>query len=203
MNESGKSRYTKPVVSGGVLLLLLGLLITATGNSNSSNPMKMLFQFDEASPAQPWAATNDGVMGGLSEGSARLSDNGMLFTGDLSLENNGGFSSIRQRVNMDLSEYQGIRVKVRGDGRTYQLRLESDARFRDRWAVSFSGDIETVAGEWVEVNVPFDALSQSWRGRQFSEYTFNPSAVQMIGVILADKQPGDFEVEIAWVAAYR
>ena len=132
-----------------------------------------------------------------------MNENGMRFTGDLSLENNGGFSSIRQRVDMDLSEYQGIRVRVRGDGRTYQLRLESDARFRNRWAVSFSGDIPTVAGEWVEVDVPFDALRQSWRGRQFTDYTFNPAAIQRIGVILADKQPGDFEVEVAWVGAYR
>ena len=98
---------------------------------------------------------------------------------------------------------RGVRVKVRGDGRTYQLRLESDARYRDRWAVSFSGEIQTVAGEWVEVNVPFDQLRQSWRGRQFDGYTFNPAAIQMIGVLLADKQPGDFEVEVAWVAAYR
>lgn len=127
----------------------------------------------------------------------------MLFSGDLSLENNGGFSSIRQQVEMDLSEYQGIRVKVRGDGRVYQLRLESDARFRDRWAVSFSGDIPTEPDQWVEVEVPFDTLRQSWRGRELSEYRFNPAAIQRIGVILADKKPGNFKVEVAWVAAYK
>nr|MBX2825788.1 CIA30 family protein [Gammaproteobacteria bacterium] len=84
MKISNSSFYTKTVFAGGALLLLLSLLITATGNSTSSNTMKMLFQFADPSPAPAWSATNDGVMGGLSEGSARLSENGMMFTGDLS-----------------------------------------------------------------------------------------------------------------------
>ncbi len=165
--------------------------------------MKELFSFTGTAAAEPWNSNNDGVMGGLSQGGATLNDQGMLFSGVLSLENNGGFSSVRQDVDMDLSDFKGIRLKVRGDGRTYQLRLESDARFRNRWPISFNQDFETKAGEWVEVSVPFDQLRQSWRGRVLSDFTFNPGKIQVVGVMLADKQPGPFELQIAWVAAYK
>ena len=93
--------------------------------------MKQLFKFTGENPSNPWTATNDGVMGGLSEGGAKLVEEGMLFSGVLSLENNGGFSSVHANGNYDLSDYKGIRICVLGDGRTYQLRLQSDAVYRD------------------------------------------------------------------------
>ena len=41
-----------------------------------------------------WKITNDGVMGGLSEGFYQIDDLTMKFYGTLSLENRGGFSSL-------------------------------------------------------------------------------------------------------------
>ena len=157
----------------------------------------MLYDFKGG--AEAWRSVNDGVMGGLSESSAKLADEGMVFSGNLSLKNNGGFSSIRDQRDMDLSAYPGIRLKVRGDGRTYQLRLQTNARYRDRWAVSFSQDFKTVKGEWVEVFLPFSELRQSWRGRQLSGYTFDASKVQMIGLMLADRKEGLFQLEVEWI----
>jgi len=189
-----------------LMVLNVGLFLVFSGVHNiaaDSNAMKMLFNFTLDPSPQPWVVVNDGVMGGLSKGATQLNQNGMCFSGELSLKNNGGFSSIRQQVDMNLSDCQGVRIRLLGDGRTYQLRLESDARYRNRWPVSFSGDIPTIAGEWVEVDVPFDKLRQSWRGQDLSEYRFNPATIQRIGLILADKQPGDFKVEVAWIGAYR
>ena len=70
-------------------------------------------------------------MGGLSKGSLEFTDNEtMRFFGNLSLENNGGFSLAQtKRVNLDLSRDLGLLLRVKGDGRTYEARLESDARF--------------------------------------------------------------------------
>lgn len=163
--------------------------------------MKTLFQFTGDSPASSWRSTNDGVMGGLSRGGATITEEGMLFTGVLSLENNGGFSWIHAAGRFDLSDYNGIRFNVLGDGRTYQLRLHSDAMFRPGEPVSFSREFETVEGEWIEIFVPFDELSQSWRGRKLSGYAFNPGAVQRIGFMLADKKAGPFELKVRWLAA--
>ena len=102
----------------------------------------------------------------------------------------------------DLSEYAGVVLRVKGDGRTYQVRLESDARFRERWAVSFRGEFETVAGEWVTVRVPFSELRAGWRGRGLDS-EFNPAAVERVGLVLADKKPGAFELEVDWMGVYR
>ena len=163
--------------------------------------MKQLFKFTGENPSNPWTATNDGVMGGLSEGGAKLVEEGMLFSGVLSLENNGGFSSVHANGNYDLSDYRGIRICVLGDGRTYQLRLQSDAVYRERGRVNFGKAFQTIKGEWIEVFIPFDDLNQSWRGRKLSGYTFNAAEIRRIGFMLADKQSGSFSLKIRWVSA--
>lgn len=57
-----------------------------------------LFGFDSPDAAQQWQAVNDGVMGGISDGRFRITaDQTMEFFGTLSLENNGGFASVRSR----------------------------------------------------------------------------------------------------------
>ena len=133
----------------------------------------------------------------------KLRDGVLNFSGVLSLENNGGFSSLRTvDGRFDLSAYDGVVLRVKGDGRTYQVRLESDARFRERWRVSFRGEFETVAGEWTEVKVPFSALKAGWRGRELDS-VFNPAAIELVGLVLADKKPGAFELEVDWMGVYR
>jgi monofunctional biosynthetic peptidoglycan transglycosylase len=72
----------------------------------------------------------------------------MRFFGELSLENNGGFSTIRSgKVDLNLSNDLGLLLRVKGDGRTYEARLDSDARYRNM-PVSFAGEFKTTAGEW-------------------------------------------------------
>lgn len=180
------------------LAIPLSLLLAAALSAQS---MKALFHFTGDSPDAAWEATNDGVMGGLSRGGARLAEEGMLFSGSLSLENNGGFSSVHARGAFDLSDYDGIRLRVRGDGRTYQLRLNSDAIYRNRGPVSFYKKFATVEGEWTEVFVPFNELQQSWRGRQLSGYSFDAGEIRRIGVMLVEKQAGEFQLMLHWLAA--
>lgn len=182
-------------------LLLCGGIVSSARAGSPQLAMQTLFTFtgDPAAPA--WRAVNDGVMGGVSQGTARLTENGMRFEGTLSLDNNGGFASVRQPVQLDLSGYSAIRLKVRGDGRVYQLRLETDARYGWRGPVSFSGEFKTAANEWVEVSVRFADLDQTWRGQELSGYPFRADRIQLVGILLADKQPGPFQIEVAWIAA--
>ncbi len=163
--------------------------------------MKPLFEFTGQAPSAPWASTNDGVMGGLSEGSSSLDEEGMVFSGNLSLENNGGFSWIHSKGRYRLSEHLGLRFRVRGDGRLYQLRLQTDARFRVFGKVAFSKGFSTVAGQWLDVFIPFKELEQSWRGRKLSGYEFDPSKIERIGFMLADKRSGPFRMTVAWLGA--
>ena len=167
----------------------------------TTEPMNTLFLFTGDQPSQAWPATNDGVMGGLSIGSAQLEEEGMHFSGQLSLENNGGFSSIYMRNDLDLSNASGMHLKVLGDGRSYQLRLESSALYRERWPVSFRGTFATVANEWIEVYIAFEDLEQTWRGRELSGYTFSKDAIRRFSLMLADKQAGEFSLKVAWIKA--
>ena len=188
-----------------VLLLLSKSPTNAFGNAPEKidTDMKVLFEFTGAEPSPEWSATNDTVMGGVSKGKAELTKVGMDFSGHLSLENNGGFASVHTGVDLDLSDYSGIRLKVLGDGRIYQLRFESDALHRQRWPVSFCGDFETVDGEWIEVFISFSELSQTWRGRRLSGHNFSKDDIRRIAFMLADGQAGDFALKVAWIhAAY-
>jgi len=187
------------------LLFFIGIIafvtVSPTLHGKDQQPMKTLFEFTGDNPDVPWSVNNDDVMGGLSEGSADIVQEGMLFNGQLSLDNNGGFSAISHNVNFNLSDFLGIQLTVLGDGRTYQLRLQSDATFLQRGPVSFSCEFKTKEGQWAEVFLPFSSLSQSWRGRQLSGYKLNLRDIRRIGVLLADKKSGNFSLKIATIAA--
>jgi transforming growth factor-beta-induced protein len=149
-----------------------------------------------------WQIVNDGVMGGRSKGQISITDSGTLqFSGKLSLENNGGFSSLRTRdLNLDLSDSSGLIMRVKGDGRSYQVRLGTDARYRGM-EVSFMAEFSTKKGQWQEVSVPFSELAGTFRGRSLKNEVFNPAKVRRLGLLLADKKAGPFSLEVDWIRA--
>ena len=161
-------------------------------------------EFDESSNRDvEWRVVNDGVMGGLSKGKLKMTDDGIMrFSGNLSLENNGGFSSIRSnRVSLDLSQADGLLLRVKGDGRIYQVRLSTKETYRGM-EMSFMAEFPTVEGEWVEVRVPFSELKGTWRGRSLPDKKFNPSEVTRLGILLADKKAGKFGLEVDYIRTY-
>lgn len=157
----------------------------------------------EESEKLGWRIVDDGVMGGLSEGKREISKDGILrFFGTLSLENNGGFSSLRtEKVQMDLSGFDGVMLRVKGDGRTYQLRLGTNAEFRGR-EMSFQAGFPTEKDKWIEVKVPFRALAGTWRGMDLPEKAFDPAMIRRLGLQLADKKQGPFELQVDWIRTY-
>jgi monofunctional biosynthetic peptidoglycan transglycosylase len=148
-----------------------------------------------------WYPVNDGVMGGLSQGAPTRSGGQMRFSGVLSLANNGGFSSVRSRGQaFDLSDVQALRLRVQGDGRTYQLRLVTDARFRGS-PVSYGATFTTDAGRWIEVNIPLASLQPSYRGNALGGPPLDRSRVQEIGLLIGDQREGPFSLLVDWIAA--
>ena len=159
----------------------------------------VLIDFRNRDVASQWNAVNDGVMGGRSVGKLRTSDNGAItFFGRLSLENNGGFTSIRSgRMNIEMQAEDGFRVRLKGDGRTYILNLYPKTR---RMAFSYRASLPTVAGEWMEVGIPLKDFTPTSFGRQVkNKGPIPPDQIGGIGFMLSDKQPGAFELEIEWV----
>ena len=100
----------------------------------------MIFDFNKDSNIQDWRIVNDGVMGGLSVGSFTLSPEGHgLFQGEISLENNGGFSSVRYRFNKtQVTNDSYITLKLKGDGKKYQFRVKDDSSTYYSYISTFS-----------------------------------------------------------------
>jgi len=177
---------------------------TPSEPSSSASP-EFVISFDNSDAEPEWRAVNDNVMGGFSKGEGTLQDGTLLFEGDLSLKNNGGFASVRtptQRSQYNFTGTDGITLRVKGDGRTYQLRLASDARHRGS-LVSYQCKFETEADKWTEVKVPFDEMKPSWRGRMLNGHVLDVSQVSQLGLLIGDKREGPFRLEVDWLKTFR
>ncbi len=163
----------------------------------------MLIDFTDKKAGHQMNVVNDGVMGGLSQGIIEMTQNdSLLFKGNISLQNNGGFSSFRIAGKLwDLSAWKGVEILVKGDGRTYGLRATTDETFL-RSSVSFTADFKTVKDEWVKLQIPFSKMKASWRGRKLDR-NFDPAQIKGLGIILADKQAGKFALEIKSISAWK
>ncbi len=147
--------------------------------------------------ALPWFVVNDTVMGGVSSSTVQV-DDAVLFTGELSLEQNGGFASMRAPLPPGaLDEALALRLTLRGDGRRYDLTLRrSDVPLR---AGSYRVQVDTKAQEETVVEVPLADFRPTSFGRRVDgapALDAAPQRVNTIGVLLADKQPGPFSLEI-------
>jgi len=150
--------------------------------------------------AGPWEIVNDGVMGGRSTARVDVTDDGIRFAGNLSLENNGGFSSTRHLLSDAPVGMNGVRLQVRGDGRAYQLRLRQDQRFD---GVAWSAPFQTGDG-WETIEFSFAEFKPVFRGRPVPQAgPVDPAAVTQIGIMLSDKQPGPFALEIRQINFFR
>jgi len=185
---------TSNPIRQGILATLLTLPLHA------AEPALRL-EFGGGNDEPKWVAQNDGVMGGLSKGDPEIKDGLLVFSGTLSLENNGGFSQIHTKGGKyDLSSAKGFKLRVKGDGRTYQLRLATDALHRGS-NIAYTAGFETTADEWVEVFVPFAEMKPTWRGTDLDGPPLDLSNVGEIAILIGDKKSGGFLVKFDWMEA--
>ncbi len=104
--------------------ILLALMLTGSPLI-AEDEERVIIEFGKPDSAKPWQTVNDGVMGGRSVGRYKINeDKNMEFLGTLSLENNGGFASVRARgTKLDLEKGDSVVARVRGDGREYNFNL--------------------------------------------------------------------------------
>ena len=161
-----------------------------------------LFDFQKDGAAGQWQAVNDGVMGGISDGRFRITeDKTMEFFGTLSLENNGGFASVRTRPReLNLKKRDTILIRVKGDGREYSLNLYTQSR---QTAFSYRSRFQTTKDEWIEIRFPLERFVATSFGQAIPGQALEPSEVNGLGILLGDKKPGKFKLEIDWIKAIR
>lgn len=147
-----------------------------------------------------WSAVDDVVMGGVSSSHMLATADGTaLFSGTVSLESGGGFASAcSTSAPRDLVGATELVLRARGDGQRYQLRLRTtDARD----GVSYLAPLELEAGGWHDLTLPPAAFSPSWRGRTVAgARALALEDVRSFGFLIADRQAGEFALEVAWIA---
>ena len=178
------------------------VLMNAMASVQADDNQTVLFDFSKPEVAEQWQPVNDGVMGGLSDGRFKINeDKKMEFYGTLSLENNGGFASVRSRPrSLGIKSGDSVVARVRGDGREYNMNLYLP---RGSGRYSFRQSFKTKEGKWIEVSFPVDKFVATFRGRVFSNQKLDPSKVNSVGFLLGDKKAGPFKLEVDWIKVSR
>lgn len=182
-------------------VLFTGSLLCAS-QASAAGGETILFDFSNARQMESWMIVNDGVMGGLSQSQMQLTDNDTaIFRGRVSLENNGGFASVRTMpLAYDTAGHAGLRLRVKGDGRDYQLRLRTNNRFD---GASYRYKFATQPGEWMEVEIPFNQTVPTFRGRVLTDYpALDAAQLRQVGFLIGNKVAEPFRLEVDWVKAY-
>ncbi len=196
-----KSYYAK-ITALVVFSVAIGL-IYGTANSQETEIMDTLIlsEFTGDSLNLGWYIQNDDVMGGQSQGRFEIVSDELIFSGNTNTDG-GGFSSIRTHpLQLNLSDRSGIRVKVKGDGRSYTWHLQTDARWRGR-SVNYWADFNTSADEVTSVDIPFTSFVPQFRGFKLNGPELNTKQITQLGLYIYDKNDGPFELILLSVEAY-
>ena len=188
------------VPSCGIILLAL-LCPPLIASESAELEALPLTSFNADSPDFGWYVQNDNVMGGRSEGGFVISPGKLIFSGNTNT-NGGGFSSIRtQPLNLDLSAYAGIRVKVKADGRRYTWGMQTDARWRGR-RINYWADFDTLPDETIVIDIPFTNFFPQFRGFKLDGPELDTSQIGEFALYQYDKTDGPFELHLISVEAY-
>lgn len=155
-----------------------------------------LLVFDESE----WEIVNDGVMGGDSQGAVAVEGGALVFTGTL-VTQGGGFTSTRTEIDADLSSFEGVEMRVRGGGRTFEVELDDDRAMRGREA-SWRAPFDT-SEDWATVRVPFSDLRATVMGESVQAERIDPENLRSMGFYILDGVDGPFRLEVDYVRAYR
>jgi uncharacterized protein YbjT (DUF2867 family) len=176
---------------------------------------RLLFDFKNPSDdlKESWGAVDDVVMGGVSESSIRLIDNAALFTGNVSTQNSGGFVSVRTRnfePPLNLAGYDGMELRVKGDGQRYKFILRTEARWD---GVSYCCSFDTEKDSWINIRIPFESLTPIFRAKTLPDSppfdVQNIYSVQLMlskfeydGALNPKFEPGNFALQVESINAY-
>jgi monofunctional biosynthetic peptidoglycan transglycosylase len=166
---------------------------------NREEGTMMVVDFTDNEP--PWRSIDDVVMGGVSRSGMVVEGGIATFRGEVSLDNNGGFASVRSTPEAhDLTGFEGLMLRVRGDGKRYAFRLRNSAAFD---GASFQVRLRPPAGEWVEIPIPFSEFVPVFRGRRVTGHPpLDPRRIMTFGFLISDKQEGPFQLDIQWIRGW-
>ena len=159
----------------------------------SNNNSLTIFDFKKDKKISGWNIVDDNVMGGRSSGQMFLSNDGYgIFKGTVSLENNGGFSSVRYRFKgINTDNFKKLLIRMKGDGKTYQLRIKSNFYDYHSYAINFK-----TSKNWYTYEFPLKDLYPVFRGRILDIPNFDSQRIVELGFLIGNKKPEKFELLI-------
>jgi NADH dehydrogenase [ubiquinone] 1 alpha subcomplex assembly factor 1 len=166
------------------------------------NKSDSLCDFSATGAVDEWNVVTDNVMGGLSEGSIASNSEGyVVFSGSVSLENNGGFASIRYIGKLEsLTGCSGFRLSVQGDGKNYQFRAHTESAEKGH---AYKHDFATASGEWLDIDLPLEKFILSKHGQLAPEAgKITPVDIHQISFLIAGGQAGEFALKVRHIKAY-
>ena len=191
----------------GLTITCLAVLIVSGGNTGriaqADEPTTaprpavgpaVLVDFGDPAAVATWTTVNDPVMGGRSTSTVTFGDGGLVFSGNISLDNNGGFASARGPVDPEIGRRAtgatSLRVRALGDGKTYVLKVETGQpwsyiqRFSTEAGVRRTYDLPV--GGFQPVGMFLDPVA--------SAPPLDPSTISRVAIYILDKQEGPFQL---------
>lgn len=167
--------------------LIVTLLLTLSLNGD------IIFDFSSTSDTRNWRIVDDIVMGGRSNGNFSISEDGHgVFSGEISLENNGGFSSVRYGADdIPVDTNSAIRIRFRGDGKNYQFRIKHKRRYEYSYVHEFK-----TSGNWQTIEIPIGSMYPVYRGRRMDRPNFDYDSIEELTFLIGNGRPQTFRLLI-------
>ncbi|MCP4520375.1 MAG: CIA30 family protein [Cytophagales bacterium] len=159
----------------------------------SSSLSYRIVDFRKSSSLIGWRIVDDVVMGGRSSGKFQLNNEGLgVFYGNVSLENNGGFSSVRYNFKkVEVKNFTKISIRLKGDGKKYQFRIRENNRDFFSYVIPFQ-----TSGNWEEIELDLKDMYPSFRGRKLDKRNFHHDSFEEIAFLIANKRAESFQLII-------
>lgn len=153
----------------------------------------VLYNFNIDSGITDWKVVDDAIMGGHSNGHFHRNDEGhAVYSGQVSLQNNGGFSSVKHTFSQrKILGYTTAYLRLKGDGKRYQFRIKSDQNHRHTYIHYFE-----TTGEWQTIEIPLKDMKPTFRGRDLNMPNYPVKVVEVIAFLIANKKTESFRLEI-------
>jgi hypothetical protein len=152
-----------------------------------------IFNFNSSSDISNWQILDDVVMGGRSDGHFKVNSEGHgEYSGKVSLENNGGFSSLRHYFNtVNSNDFSKFILKIKGDGKSYQFRVKDKREYRYSYIYKFD-----TTNEWQTIEIPFSEMYASFRGNRLNIPNFKGDQMEEIAFLIGNKKEQRFKLLI-------
>lgn len=150
---------------------------------------QLIFDFNNNTNIRDWKIIDDVVMGGKSNGKFKIdSDGNGVFFGDVSLENNGGFSSVQyQFEKINTSKDSKVMIRLKGDGKEYQFRVKNKRNTYYSYITSFK-----TSGNWETIIINVKDLYPSFRGQTMNIPNFAGDSIEEIVFLIGNKKNESF-----------